>query len=59
MADPATETTLPTTPSSAGHVPHVRAAVIGGGFSGLGAGARLLKYGIEDFVILDRGDDVG
>ncbi|NUU20517.1 MAG: NAD(P)/FAD-dependent oxidoreductase [Streptomycetaceae bacterium] len=32
---------------------------MGGGFSGLGAGARLLKYGIEDFVILDRGDDVG
>ncbi|MGR7003023.1 NAD(P)-binding protein [Yinghuangia aomiensis] len=40
-------------------VPHVRVAVIGSGFSGLGAGARLLKYGVDDFVILERGDDVG
>ncbi|MDI2129810.1 flavin-containing monooxygenase [Yinghuangia seranimata] len=42
-----------------GPVPHVRVAVVGSGFSGLGAGARLLKYGIDDFVILERGKDVG
>ncbi|WP_436772404.1 flavin-containing monooxygenase [Yinghuangia sp. YIM S09857] len=54
---------MPTTPAhdspAEPPVPHVRVAVIGGGFSGLGAGARLLRYGIEDFVILERGPDVG
>lgn len=54
---------MPTTPphgsSAEPPVPHVRVAVIGGGFSGLAAGARLLRYGIEDFVILERGADVG
>jgi cation diffusion facilitator CzcD-associated flavoprotein CzcO len=40
--------------------PHVRIAVIGAGFSGLAVGHRLRHHaGIEDFVILERGRDVG
>jgi cation diffusion facilitator CzcD-associated flavoprotein CzcO len=34
-------------------------AIIGAGFSGLGAAIRLRRQGIEDFVILERHDDVG
>src|SRR5919199_4628236 len=33
--------------------------IIGGGFSGLGMAIRLKQAGIEDFVILERADDVG
>lgn len=40
-------------------VPHVRVAVIGSGFGGLGAGVRLRRAGITDFVILERADAVG
>ncbi|MER6360846.1 NAD(P)-binding domain-containing protein [Kitasatospora sp. NPDC001527] len=40
-------------------VPHVRVAVIGSGFGGLGAGVRLRRAGITSFVILERADSVG
>ena len=33
--------------------------IVGAGFAGLGMAIRLKKAGIEDFVILERGDDVG
>jgi len=36
-----------------------RVVIIGGGFAGLGMGAALRRDGIEDFVILERGADVG
>ncbi len=36
-----------------------RVAIIGAGLSGLCVGAALRRAGIEDFVILDRGQDVG
>ena len=39
--------------------PHVRVAVIGSGFGGLGAGVRLRRAGITDFVILERAGSVG
>ncbi|PBC76703.1 catio diffusion facilitator CzcD-associated flavoprotein CzcO [Streptomyces sp. TLI_235] len=39
--------------------PHVRVAVIGSGFGGLGAGVRLRRAGITDFVILERAAAVG
>jgi len=42
-----------------GPVPHVRVAVVGSGFSGLGAAIRLKRDGIEDFVVLERAGDVG
>ena len=34
-------------------------AIVGSGFSGLGMAVRLLQDGIEDFVVLERGDKVG
>src|SRR5205807_5881212 len=40
-------------------VPHVRVAVIGSGFAGLGMAIKLRQAGIDDFVILERAEDVG
>ena len=39
--------------------PHFRIAIAGSGFGGLGMAIRLLQEGIEDFVILERGSDIG
>jgi cation diffusion facilitator CzcD-associated flavoprotein CzcO len=39
--------------------PHVRVAIVGTGFSGLGLAIRLKQRGMENFVILERADDVG
>ncbi|MFI6575145.1 flavin-containing monooxygenase [Nocardiopsis sp. NPDC050513] len=39
--------------------PHFRVAVIGTGFAGIGMAVRLLQAGLEDFVVLERADDVG
>jgi cation diffusion facilitator CzcD-associated flavoprotein CzcO len=36
-----------------------RIAIVGSGFSGLGMAIRLKQEGIEDFVVLERADDVG
>ncbi len=38
---------------------HHAVAVIGAGFAGITLGVRLLQAGIDDVVILERGDDVG
>lgn len=38
---------------------HVRVAIVGGGFAGLGMAIRLKQTGVEDFVVLERGSDVG
>ncbi|UJA20147.1 NAD(P)/FAD-dependent oxidoreductase [Thermoleophilia bacterium SCSIO 60948] len=40
-------------------VQEVDVAILGAGFSGLGMAIELLKRGREDFVILERGADVG
>ena len=40
-------------------VPDHQIAIIGAGFSGLGMAAALLRENINDFVILERADDVG
>jgi cation diffusion facilitator CzcD-associated flavoprotein CzcO len=45
--------------SGNGASPHVRIAIVGTGFSGLGMAIRLKRAGIEDFVVLERADDVG
>ena len=39
--------------------PSVDVAIVGAGFSGIGAGAALSRAGIEDFVLLEEGDGVG
>ena len=36
-----------------------RVVIIGAGFSGIGLAIRLLQRGTRDFVVLERGDDVG
>ncbi|HEV2775381.1 MAG TPA: NAD(P)/FAD-dependent oxidoreductase [Solirubrobacteraceae bacterium] len=40
-------------------IPHVRIAIVGTGFAGLGLAIRLRQQGIEDFVLIERADDVG
>jgi cation diffusion facilitator CzcD-associated flavoprotein CzcO len=38
---------------------HVTVAIVGAGFAGLAMAIRLKQAGIDDFVVLERGDDVG
>jgi cation diffusion facilitator CzcD-associated flavoprotein CzcO len=38
---------------------HTRVAIVGAGFSGLCMAIRLRREGIEDFVVLERADEVG
>jgi cation diffusion facilitator CzcD-associated flavoprotein CzcO len=38
---------------------HFDIAIVGSGFAGIGAGHYLKREGIDDFVILERADDVG
>ena len=38
---------------------HAHVAIVGAGFSGLGMAIRLKRQGDDDFVILERGTDVG
>ncbi|MDQ8044306.1 MAG: NAD(P)/FAD-dependent oxidoreductase [Patulibacter sp.] len=38
---------------------HVKIAVLGSGFSGLGMAYRLLQDGERDFVVLEKADDIG
>jgi cation diffusion facilitator CzcD-associated flavoprotein CzcO len=38
---------------------HVRIAVIGAGFGGIGTAIRLRQRGIDDFLIFERADDLG
>jgi len=38
---------------------HARVVIIGGGFSGIAMAIRLKQQGIDDFVILERAQDVG
>jgi cation diffusion facilitator CzcD-associated flavoprotein CzcO len=45
--------------SSANGKPPVEVAIVGGGFSGIGAAIALSRAGIDDFVILEAGDGVG
>jgi cation diffusion facilitator CzcD-associated flavoprotein CzcO len=37
----------------------VEVVIIGSGFAGLGMAVRLLRDGVRDFVVLERGDEVG
>jgi cation diffusion facilitator CzcD-associated flavoprotein CzcO len=50
----------PATQGGPGSLPgHVRAAVIGAGFGGIGAGYRLRQAGVTSFAILERAQAVG
>ncbi|WP_069159825.1 flavin-containing monooxygenase [Nocardia altamirensis] len=39
--------------------PQHQVVIIGGGFGGLGVGIALRRAGIDDFVIIERADDIG
>jgi cation diffusion facilitator CzcD-associated flavoprotein CzcO len=41
------------------HHPHVQVAIVGSGFAGLAMAIQLKRHGIENFVVLERADDVG
>jgi len=41
------------------HVRHVRMAILGAGFSGLGIAIRLKQRGYDDFVLIEQAADVG
>lgn len=41
------------------HVTHVRVAIVGSGFSGIGAAVRLRQAGIDDVVLFEQADAVG
>ena len=45
--------------ASDAQVPHVRVAVVGAGFAGLGAAIRLLQSGERDLVVLEKADRIG
>ena len=45
--------------SDSGGAERFRIVIIGAGFAGLGMAIRLKQAGIDDFVILERADDVG
>jgi cation diffusion facilitator CzcD-associated flavoprotein CzcO len=51
---------LATSEAGAGALPtHVDVAIVGAGFSGMAMAIRLLDAGSDDFVVLERGHDVG
>ncbi|MGH3787615.1 MAG: flavin-containing monooxygenase [Pseudonocardiaceae bacterium] len=41
------------------YAPHVQVAIIGSGFAGLAMAIQLKRHGHDDFVVLERADDVG
>jgi cation diffusion facilitator CzcD-associated flavoprotein CzcO len=54
-----TTTAAPVPPASELPVHEHQVVIVGAGFSGIGMAARLRDMGIEDFVVLDRGNDLG
>src|SRR3954471_24829238 len=38
---------------------HVSVLIVGSGFAGLGAAIRLMKEGRDDFLVIERGGEVG
>ncbi|MFI9642524.1 flavin-containing monooxygenase [Micromonospora sp. NPDC051925] len=50
---------LSSTGGSGRPVRHVKVAVVGTGFSGLGMAIRMLQAGMDDFLVFERADEVG
>lgn len=46
-------------PQSARAPSHARILIVGSGFAGIGLGIRLRQEGWDDFVVLERADDLG
>ncbi|MGI8730795.1 MAG: flavin-containing monooxygenase [Solirubrobacteraceae bacterium] len=49
----------PTPAGSDGSTRHVRVAIVGSGFAGIGLAIKLREAGIEDFLVFERAEDVG
>jgi cation diffusion facilitator CzcD-associated flavoprotein CzcO len=58
MTSLASPVSAPAAPRPGG-VRHIRVAIVGAGFGGLGTAIRLKQAGIDDFVVLDRAAEVG
>jgi cation diffusion facilitator CzcD-associated flavoprotein CzcO len=58
QVDPGTRP-APPSPRRERRQPHVRVAIVGAGFSGLGMAIRLKQRGIHSFVVLERATDAG
>jgi cation diffusion facilitator CzcD-associated flavoprotein CzcO len=60
LSDDHQRTALANGPSNdEAHIRHVRVAILGTGFSGLGMAIRLKQNGHEDFVVLEQAADIG
>lgn len=62
MREPATTTVTGAPTATDGHEPlpaHVRIAIVGSGFAGLGMAIRLRQEGIRDFLVLEKEPDLG
>ena len=53
------DTSTAATDGSAGLPHHTRVLVIGAGFGGLGLAIKLAERGLDDFLVVERGSDVG
>jgi cation diffusion facilitator CzcD-associated flavoprotein CzcO len=54
-----TATQIPQRPGAPPRPDHVDVAIVGSGFSGLAMAHRMLRDGMDDFVILEKANDVG
>jgi cation diffusion facilitator CzcD-associated flavoprotein CzcO len=59
MTPPLAQVTDNRAPSRNGDAPHVRVAIVGSGFSGLGMAIKLKQAGIDDFVVFEKESEVG
>jgi cation diffusion facilitator CzcD-associated flavoprotein CzcO len=59
VARPPAPISSPTPADDAPRPPHTRIAILGSGFAGLGLAIRLLQSGEQDFLVLERGTEVG
>jgi cation diffusion facilitator CzcD-associated flavoprotein CzcO len=50
---------MPETTDAPPETPHIRVAIVGSGFAGLGMAIRLKQRGMHDFVVLERAGDIG
>jgi len=56
----ATTATATIEPHDAGSpTPHIRIAIVGSGFAGMGLAIKLRQEGRDDFLVFERGEDVG
>src|SRR5205809_1963351 len=55
----ADRSTEPRRPAAGRGRRHLHVLIVGSGFAGLGAAIRLMKEGRDDFLVIERGSEVG